>query len=93
MTLDDVLARVGLDDVARRRRQVVQAEDLLGLALVHGEARREHARARVGNAEHLEQPLHAAVLTVASVQREERDVDARLPQHEGCQLREVFETS
>src|SRR6185369_16254855 len=42
--------------------------------------RGQHARARVGDAEQLEQPLHAAVLAVAAVQRQESDVDARLAQ-------------
>ena len=74
--------RVAPGHVAGRRRQVVQAEELLGLALVHRQRRRQHARAGVGNAEQLEQPLDAAVLAVAAVQRQERDVDARLPQHQ-----------
>jgi hypothetical protein len=37
---------------------------------------------RVGDAEHLQQALHAAVLAVAAVQRQEGDVDARLTQHQ-----------
>ena len=70
------------DDVAGRGGQVVQAEDLLGLGLVHGQRRGQHARAGVGDAQHLEQPLDAAVLAVAAVQRQERDVDAGLAQHQ-----------
>ena len=82
MLLDEVLAAVGLDHVAGRGRQVVQAEDLLGLGLVHRQRRRQHARAGVGDAEQLQHALDAAVLAVAAVQGQERDVDARLPEHE-----------
>ena len=67
----------GGDRVVRRRRHVVQAEHLLGLELVHRQRAREHARARVRDLHELEQALDAAVLAVAAVQREERDVDAR----------------
>ena len=80
--LQQILAAVGLDQVARRGGQVVQAEDLLRLRLVHRERRGEHARAGVGNAEQLQHPLDAAVLAVAAVQGQKRDVDARLPEHQ-----------
>jgi hypothetical protein len=40
-----------LDDVVRRGRHVVEPEQLLGLELVHRERAREHARARVGDAQ------------------------------------------
>ena len=54
--------------------EAVRAEHLLGLGLVHGEGRPEHARADIGDAGHLEQALHRAVLAEGTVQqREEHD--------------------
>ena len=71
-----------VEQVARGRGEVVQAKDLLGLGLVHGEARREHARAGVRDAEELEKSLRAAVLPVASAEGQEGDVDLLLPEHQ-----------
>src|SRR5262249_51654010 len=58
--------------------QVVQAEQLLCLALVHRESGGEDIRAGVGNAEHLEEALDAAVLAPAAVESDERDFDVFL---------------
>jgi len=71
---------VCLEPVVGRRRHVVEAEQLLGLELVHGQRAREHARACVGNAQDLEQALDAAVFTQRAVQGQEGDVDVRLSQ-------------
>ena len=45
--------------------------------LVHRERRAEHARADVGDARELEQPLHRPVLAEGPVQDREDDVDVR----------------
>jgi hypothetical protein len=61
--------------VVGRRRHVVEAKQLLGLELVHGQGRGEHAGARVGDAHPLEQALNGAVFAVAAVEGEEGHVD------------------
>jgi hypothetical protein len=58
----------------------VEPEQLLGLALVHRQRRGEDVGPGVGDAEHLEQALDAAVLTPPAVQRDERDLDLLLPE-------------
>ena len=75
---------VHLGDVQRvvgRRRNVVEAEELLGLDLVERQRARQDTGARVGDAEDFEQPLDAAVLAVGTVKGDEGDVDRRLTQH------------
>ena len=57
--------------------------DVLGALLVHGERGREHARMRVGNAEHLEDALHAAVLAELAVQRVEAGIGLQLGEPRG----------
>ena len=52
----------------------------LGQALIHGHGRRGNVRADVGNARHLQQSLHGAVLPVLPVKHREYHVDA-LPHH------------
>ena len=61
-------------DVARHRDARV-AHDRLELVLVHCERRAEDARADVGDAGELEQPLHRAVLAEGPVQHRDHDVD------------------
>ena len=78
MKLEQVLAAVGLDEIAGGGRQVGEAEDLLRLRLVHGQRRRQDPGTRIRDAEQLQHALDAAILAVAAVQRQEGDVDARL---------------
>ncbi len=52
-------------------------QQALGHLLVHRRRAREHARADVGHAAGLEQPLQAAVLAERAMQGGQRDVDAR----------------
>ena len=59
-------------------RQAGGGEDLLGLDLVHGHRRGQHARVGVGDPQPLQQALHAAVLAPAAVERVEHDVGARV---------------
>ena len=54
------------------------AHHLLGALLVHGERRGQHAGVRVGDAQQLEQALHAAVLAPAPVQGVEADLGLHL---------------
>ncbi|MNF94414.1 hypothetical protein D3C84_771240 [compost metagenome] len=49
--------------------------DLLGAQFVHGQGRSQDAAAGVGNAEALQQALHAAVFTATAVENDERAVD------------------
>ena len=60
----------------------MEPEQLLGLALVHRERRREHVGAGVRDAEQLEHALHAAVLAHPAVQRHERDVGMLLAERD-----------
>ena len=71
-----------VDDVVGRRRQVVQAEHLLGLHLIHRQRRTEDVGTGVRDAHGLQQALHATVFAKATVQRDERDVDVLLAQHQ-----------
>ena len=57
-----------------RRGDAGVAHRVLGQHLVGGADAGRHARAGVGDPQHLEQLLHGAVLAVAAVQRDERDV-------------------
>ena len=52
----------------------------LGQALIHGHGRRGNVRADIGDARHLQQSLHGAVLPVLPVKHREHHVDA-LPHH------------
>src|SRR5258706_5046770 len=62
----------------RRRGQTLCRPDALGAQLVHGERRREHAAAGVGNAEPFEDPLHGAVFAEAAMQGNEDALEAFL---------------
>ena len=60
----------------------MEPEQLLGLGLVHRQRRCEHIGAGVGNPEHLQQALDAAVLAPPAVQRDERDFDLLLAERD-----------
>src|SRR5260221_7251923 len=62
----------------RRRGQTLCRPDALGAQLVHGERRSEHAAARIGNAEPLEDALDRAVLAEAAMQRDDDALEALL---------------
>ena len=56
-----------------RRRDALGDEDALRGGLVHRDGGSEHARARVGDAEHVERALDQAVFTEFAMQRIEDD--------------------
>ncbi len=64
-------------------RQLVIAQQLLGRHFIHGDARCQDSATGVGDAEHLEQSLHRAILAEASVQGDKGDFDALLRQARG----------
>ena len=59
-----------IDQTPVGRGQTVGAPQALGHDFVHSHARRQHARAGIGNAHQFERALHRAVFTVATVQRD-----------------------
>ena len=61
--------------VVRRRRHVVEAEELLALELVHRERARKNPGTGVGDAHGFEHALDAAVFAVGAVQGDDRHVD------------------
>ena len=68
---------VGVVGMGARRRDALGDEDALGGRLVHRDGGSEDARARVGDAEHVERALQHAVLAEFSVQRVEDDGGVR----------------
>ncbi|MNJ64541.1 hypothetical protein D3C77_604990 [compost metagenome] len=58
-----------------RGRNTQALPHLLGAQLVHGQRRGQHAAAGVGNAQALQQTLHAAVFTATAVENDEGAVD------------------
>ena len=66
--------RPAVEQPAARHADSGRGEHRLGLVLLHGERRGQHAGVRIGNAQDLEDSLHGPVLADAPVQRVQRDV-------------------
>ncbi len=64
-----------------RHRNPGRPGDLLGLLLVHGERRSQHAGVRVGNAQIFEDALNGAVLAEGTMQRIEGNVRPEFGKH------------
>ena len=76
-----VLDGEAVDHLRFRHRNADRLGDLLGLLLVHGKRRGEHAGMGVGNAQIFEDALDGAVLAERPMQRVEDDVRLELGKH------------
>ncbi|CCV14803.1 hypothetical protein MESS4_710033 [Mesorhizobium sp. STM 4661] len=72
-----------------RHRNAGGLGDLLGLLLVHGKRRSEHAGMGIGNSQIFEDALDGAVLAERAMQRIEGDVGLELDQHRSDIARDI----
>ena len=72
-----------VEEPAARHGDAGRGQHRLGLGLVHGQRRGQHAGVGVGDAQRLQHALDAAVLAPLAVQGVEADVGLQLGQHLG----------